>query len=66
MVKVSEDKELIDSVKAMLKENEIKYGKKYCPCVIPSEYNTDDNVCMCKSFREQEKGYCHCGLYYKE
>jgi hypothetical protein len=21
---------------------------------------------MCKEFKEQESGYCHCGLYFKE
>ena len=31
----------------------------------------EDNVCMCREFREQIadpefEGYCHCRLYYKE
>lgn len=29
-------------------------------------YAYDDTKCMCKEFREQESGWCHCGLYYKE
>lgn len=52
--------------------NRIKEGLKarggYCPCRIEK---TDDNVCMCREFREQIndpdfEGYCHCMLYYKE
>jgi ferredoxin-thioredoxin reductase catalytic subunit len=66
MIRVSEDKELVEEIRSKLEENNRIYGKRYCPCVIPTEYNTDDNVCMCRSFREQKSGYCHCGLYYKE
>ena len=38
------------------------------PCRIQ---RTEDNVCMCREFREQIadpefEGYCHCRLYYKE
>lgn len=40
----------------------------YCPC---RRDHTEDNVCMCKEFREQIadpdfEGFCHCMLYYKE
>jgi len=40
----------------------------YCPCRL--EHN-EDNMCMCKEFRDQIadpefEGYCHCMLYYKE
>lgn len=40
----------------------------YCPC---RREHTEDNVCMCKEFREQIadpdfEGFCHCMLYYKE
>lgn len=40
----------------------------YCPC---RRERTEDNMCMCKEFREQIadpefEGYCHCMLYYKE
>ena len=39
----------------------------YCPCGIQK---TDDNLCMCKEFRDQIadpnfEGFCHCRLYYK-
>ena len=35
----------------------------YCPCAIEK---SEDTKCMCKDFREQESGECHCGLYVKE
>lgn len=35
----------------------------YCPCKFE---RIPDNKCMCKEFREQESGECHCGLYVKE
>ena len=39
----------------------------YCPCRIAK---IEDNMCICKEFREQIsnpefEGYCHCKLYYK-
>ena len=52
--------------------NAIREGLKrkdgYCPCRIA---RIEDNVCMCKEFREQIadpnfEGYCPCRLYYKE
>ena len=68
-IKESNDKELVSEIRKKLKDNKEKYGKQFCPCVIPTEYeskNKDDYVCMCKEFREQEEGECHCGLYIKE
>lgn len=68
-IRLSEDKELVQEVRKKLKENNEKYGKPFCPCVLPTEYNSensDDYVCMCKAFREQKVGECHCGLYVKE
>lgn len=35
----------------------------YCPCRLEK---TPDTKCMCKEFREQKEGTCHCGLYIKE
>ena len=35
----------------------------YCPCKIE---RTEETKCMCKEFRDQESGECHCGLYIKE
>lgn len=40
----------------------VKDNGGYCPCM---RKKTDDTKCMCKAFREQEEGVCHCGLYKK-
>lgn len=56
-IKVNEDKELVSNIRTKLKEND-----GYCPCSI---IKNDDTKCMCKEFREQESGECHCGLYVK-
>lgn len=50
----------IEIVKAILLNLKID---PHCPCKIDK---TDDTKCMCKEFREQESGECHCGLYFKE
>lgn len=57
------DKEYV----AMMREN-LKKKEGYCPCRLD---RVEDNVCMCKEFREQianpdYEGFCHCRLYYKE
>lgn len=41
----------------------VKANEGYCPCRLE---HTPDTKCMCKEFRDQESGLCHCGLYYKE
>ena len=68
-IRLSDDKELVGEIDKKLKENKEKYGKAFCPCVLSSAYtseNCDDYVCMCKEFREQESGECHCGKFIKE
>lgn len=57
MIKINEDKFIVEKIRKGLKEND-----GYCPCAITKTENTK---CMCKEFREQEEGLCHCGLYYK-
>ena len=57
-VTVTKDKELAQEIREKLKNNE-----GYCPCAIEK---IEDTKCICKQFREQDVGYCHCGLYYKE
>lgn len=59
----NQDKKIVDAIREGLKK---KGG--YCPCRLEQ---TEDNMCMCKEFREQIadpefEGYCHCRLYYKE
>ena len=56
-VQVNPNKEIVEEIKKRLKEND-----GYCPCKL---IHTDDTRCMCKEFREQTEGVCHCGLYEK-
>lgn len=53
------DKEKVKKIRAKIKEHD-----GHCCCAIIFD---DDNVCMCKEFRNQIKqgkfGYCQCGLY---
>lgn len=56
-IKITDDTELRDEILSKLKENE-----NYCPCRLEK---IPDNKCMCKEFRDQEIGTCHCGLYIK-
>lgn len=46
-----------DDIMSALRKND-----GYCPC---RREKTEDTRCMCKNFREQESGSCHCGLYEK-
>ena len=57
-IKVCEDAEHVAKIRQLLKSN-----GGYCPCRI---IQNEDTKCICKEFREQEEGTCHCGLYYKE
>lgn len=58
MIRVTHDKELEQQIRKSLEDND-----GYCPCRV---LKIPENKCMCKEFREQESGECHCGLYYKE
>lgn len=57
-IRKNTDIELVNEILVALKEN-----GGYCPC---RSEKTEDTKCMCKEFREQEKGQCHCGLFVKE
>lgn len=57
------NKEVVRKLREALKRKD-----GYCPCRVEK---TEDNVCMCREFREQIadpefEGFCHCMLYYKE
>ena len=59
----NENKEIVKKIREGLKRKD-----GYCPC---RREQIDDNICMCKEFRDQIadpefEGYCHCMLYYKE
>ena len=58
IIKVVDNPELVTMIRSKLKDNQ-----NYCPCRISK---TEDTKCMCKEFREQKEGVCHCGLYVKE
>ena len=34
----------------------------YCPCTV---VKNDDTKCMCREFKEQKSGLCHCGRFEK-
>lgn len=51
------DEEEAKRIQRVVKEND-----GYCPCRL---IRTEDTKCICKEFKEQEEGYCHCGLYLK-
>ena len=54
---VNPDNEVVKTVRQALEDND-----GYCPCKV---LHIADNKCMCKDFREQNEGECHCGLYIK-
>lgn len=61
MIKIitNPDKEFAKEIREKIKEN-----KGHCACAIVFD---DDNLCMCKEFRDQiseeKAGKCHCELY---
>lgn len=57
-IRKNPDKEYVVEMTKRLKAN-----SGYCPCRLEK---TPDTKCMCKEFREQAEGMCHCGLYIKE
>ena len=62
-IHLNPDVELVKKIKEALEK---KGG--YCPCRLQK---TEDNLCICREFREQIadpdfSGYCYCKLYYKE
>lgn len=61
-IEFNKDEKIVKAIRDGLKRKD-----GYCPCRIQK---TEDNVCMCKEFRDQIadpnfEGYCHCRLYYK-
>lgn len=52
------DSEFYEKITKAVKDN-----SNYCPCMIQK---TQDTLCMCKAFREQDtEGYCHCRRFLK-
>ena len=50
-------KEVNPGIRKLVEEN-----KGYCPCTV---LKNEDTKCMCKEFKEQESGLCHCGRFEK-
>ena len=50
--------EVNPEIKNLVEEND-----GYCPCLV---FKNEDTKCMCKDFREQKSGLCHCGRFLKE
>ena len=50
-------KEIDPSIKALVEEND-----GYCPCAV---FKTPETKCVCKEFRDQPVGVCHCGRFEK-
>ena len=61
-VHITEDKEVVTTVRCALRDND-----GYCPCVYQSK-GKPEYKCMCKDFLENVKvgEACHCGLYIKD
>ena len=57
MIKYNIENPAFEYIKKAVKDN-----KGFCPCKL---LKNEDTKCMCKEFREHEKGICHCGLYIK-
>lgn len=56
-VKINDDKELVNQIRAKLKKR-----NGLCP---NKKEDIIENHCMCKEFLEQDSGTCNCGLYIK-
>lgn len=56
-IKINDNVLLVKEILSKLEQ------RPYCPCKLE---NIPDNKCMCRDFREQDIGECHCGLYVKE
>ena len=56
-VEFNKDEKIVKMIQEGLKAKD-----GYCPCRLDK---TSDTKCICKEFREQEIGQCHCGLYEK-
>lgn len=51
-----------DKKKAKVIKKALKNNNGYCPYAL---IQNQDTKCQCREFREQESGWCHCGLFYK-
>lgn len=52
-----------DAEKAARVQANLAHTEGYCP---RAKERNPDTKCVCRAFREQERGLCGCGLYIKE
>ena len=67
-IKLTNNEEHAKKIFDRLADNKVKYGERYCPCVNPKKYVSEekqDYICPCKPFRDLEEGMCHCQLFEK-
>lgn len=57
MITQNPDKDFYKEITQKVKDND-----GYCPCAL---IKTPETKCMCKEFKEQEEGFCHCKRFYK-
>lgn len=57
MITQNPDKDFYKEITQKVKDND-----GYCPCAL---VKTPDTKCMCKEFKEQKEGFCHCKRFYK-
>lgn len=58
-ISVNPDKDKVAEIRQAVKDND-----GYCPCQLE---RNEDTKCICNNFlKQEESGWCHCGLYYKE
>jgi len=67
---LNENKDIADSVIEGLARSQLIYGKRYCPCRIPSGNPEEDKkiICPCQISTNdiETDGHCHCYLYFKK
>jgi len=67
---LNENKDIADSVIGGLARSQLLYGKRYCPCRIPSGNEEEDKkiICPCQNSAKdiETDGHCHCYLYFKK
>ncbi|HJJ42764.1 MAG TPA: ferredoxin:thioredoxin reductase [Methanocorpusculum sp.] len=67
---LNNNKDVADSTIEGLARNRLIYGKRFCPCRIPTGNEEADKIYLCPcrdSGSDIEKfGHCHCHLYFKE
>jgi len=60
------DIEINESIQMGLTRNQMIYGKRYCPCFMVVEDDSENRLCPCVPALTKEiptNGNCHCGIY---